>query len=292
VAEGLGRPLVLFVDAPLVWEARKWGVSRPGWAGLVERAGERPQFLAADLVACVSEEVAAEVEAHGVSRRRIEVTPCGVDLDVFTPSASGDEVRRRYGLEGKMVVGWVGSFRSFHGVELALEAASRLRDRIPELSLLLVGDGLERPRMEGLALDLGLSNIVFTGTVPYQEVATHISAMDVALVLDRGDQSFHYSPLKLKEYAACGRAIIAPRVGELGRLLCHDVDSVLVPPGDPGGLADAVEGLHGDPERRRRLASAARAKAAEAWSWDRQLHRVVDALNDVGTAARTSSRPA
>jgi glycosyltransferase involved in cell wall biosynthesis len=284
LARARGVPLVLFVDAPLVWEARKWGVRRPGWGKLLELAGERWQLRSADLVACVSDEVADELKTRGVSPDRLVVTPCSVDLETFTPETSGESVRQRFGLEGKFVVGWLGSFRRFHGVDLTLQAAALIQDRVPDLALLLVGDGLERPRMERLAHDLGLRNAVFTGTVPHSDVAGHIAAMDVSLVLDRGEQGFHYSPLKLREYMACGKAVIGPSVGELNRVLTDGVDGLLVRPGDPETLAAAIENLHGNPSRRRLLGSAARAKVAQEWSWDRQLERVFEALTNLAPA--------
>jgi glycosyltransferase involved in cell wall biosynthesis len=285
-ARAIGAPLVLFVDAPLVWEARKWGVRRPGWETLVERTGETPQLRGADLVACVSDEVAAEVEGHGVSPARIVVTPCGVDPNVFTPDTSGEAVRLRLGIDGRFVVGWLGSFRDFHGVELGLHAVRSLQERLQNLALLLVGDGMERPRMERLAQELGLREVTFTGTVRYTEVAEHIAAMDVALVLDRGDRDFHYSPLKLKEYMACGKAVVGPEVGELARDVKDGVEGLLVRPGDAGSLAGAIEHLHRDPERRRELGLAARRKVVREWTWDRQLSRVLDALDRVPSGVR------
>jgi len=279
-----GKPLVLFVDAPLVWEARKWGVRRPGWGRLVELAGETPQFRSADLVACVSDEVAEEVGRRGVPADRIVVTPCGVDADAFSPNVSGEAVRGRLGLEGRFVVGWVGSFRRFHGVDIALRAAALLRERVPDLALLLVGDGFERSAMERLAGELALRNVVFTGTVAYPEVAEYIAAMDVALVLDRGDQGFHYSPLKLKEYMACGRSVVGPRVGELARHLIDGRDGLLVRPGDPAGLADAVERLSADPSLRLSLGATAREKALLGWTWDRQLATVLERLGSLDPA--------
>lgn len=279
----LGRsrrcPVILFVDAPTVWEERRWGVGRPGWRNLVERTGERPQFRSADLLACVSEEVAAALLERGAAEDRILVTPCVADLDLFTPKVDRGAVRDRLGLSGRFVVGWVGSFRRFHAVELAIEAAAALRDSIPNLSLLLVGDGLERPRLEGLARDAGLRDVVFTGTVPYAEMPGYIAAMDLALVLapDHGD--FHYSPLKLREYMACARAMVVPRVGQVGRLVSDGVDALVIDPGDARALGHAIERAHRRPELRRALGTAARRKVALEGSWDRQVVRALEALN-------------
>jgi glycosyltransferase involved in cell wall biosynthesis len=279
VARAKGCPVVLFVDAPTVWEESRWGVRRPGWGSLVERTGERPQFRSADLVACVSEEVAEALVERGAPEKRVLVTPCVADLDIFTPDAGGSDTREELGLDGKFVVGWVGSFRSFHGIELALQAAASLQSSIPGLCLLLVGDGQERPRLEAMARELGLRDVVFTGTVPYEKMPRYMAAMDLALVLDPGKGDFHYSPLKLREYMACGRAVLAPRVGQVARFLDDGVDALLIDPGDARGLAQAIERLHREPELGAALGAAARKKVAGEGAWDAQVQRAIESLN-------------
>ncbi len=276
-ARAMRRPLVLFIDAPQVWEDRSWGVRRPGWARLTESLGEGRSFRTADVLACVSEEVAAEVSARGAPENRIVVTPCGVDLDRFSPAVSGVAVREQYGLQDKFVVGWVGSFRPFHGVDLALETAVLLREEVPDLALLLVGDGQERPRVQERARSLGLGNVSFTGTVPYDRMAAHVAAMDVALLLHDGRQEFHYSPIKLREYMAGGKPVVAPRVGQVARSLDDGVDALLVESGNGAAVARAIAGLRSDEGLRRRLGAAARLESG-AWSWDAQVERTCAAL--------------
>jgi glycosyltransferase involved in cell wall biosynthesis len=281
VARALRRPLVQFVDAPQTWEDRKWGVRRPGWGRLVERRGERPQLMAADVVACVSDEVAVQISAMGVPPDRIVVTPTGVDPERFGPHISGDAVRQRHGLQGKFVVGWAGSFRPFHALPTGLEVIRRLQDSIPDLAFLLVGDGQERPRIKELANAMGLRNVVFTGTVPHDRVGEHLAAMDVALLLDQGTVDYHYSPLKLREYMAAGKPVVAARVGEVGRSVADEREALLVEPGDAAGFASALERLYRDEDMRGRLGVMARAKAVLEWSWDEQLRRVQAALDRV-----------
>jgi glycosyltransferase involved in cell wall biosynthesis len=277
VARALSKPLVLYVAAPLIWEKSRWGLRRPGWGGLVERFGERPQFGSADLLACVSEEVAEQVLKRGAREEQILVTPNGVDLDLFKPTTSSG-LRDSLGLADRFVVGWAGTFRPFHAAEMALEAAMKLRDSIPELSLLLVGDGRERSRIEELAHRMRLTNVVFTGAVPYREMPRYLGAMDVVLLLDHGRGGFHYSPLKLREYMACARAIVAPRVGEIPRLVKDGREAVLVPPGDAHALAVAIERLHRDPTLRIRLGAAARQGIMTDGTWRHQVERVWAAL--------------
>ncbi len=273
LARSLGVPSVLFVPAPQVWEAARWGVRRPGWGRMLERFGECPALRSADLVACGTATVAEEVIRLGVSEDRILITPTGVDLDVFTPGTD-PELRHELGLDGRFVVGWVGSFRRFHSIDLAIHAIKQVEGA----TLLLVGDGPERPRLERLATEQRAS-VVFAGTTPHAEIPRHLAAMDAALVvLASADASFHYSPLKLAEYLAAGLPVVAPAYGQLQERLTDGTDAMLVPPGDVRSLADALIQLRDDPARRQRLGRGARASAEASWSWDRQIQRIVDAL--------------
>ncbi len=287
-ARALERPLVVFTPSLIVQEAAGWGVRRPGWQGILERSAEAPLLRAADVVACGSVEIAEQVGRLGVPEERLLVTPNGVDPEMFSPERRGDEVRRRLGLVGRFVVGWVGSFRKFHGLDMALEAMKRIESEIPEATLLLVGDGLERAHVEDTVRDFGLRNVVMTGTVGYLEIPEYVAAMDVAVITDRGAGPFHYSPLKLREYMAAGKAVIAPRIGEMARWLADGEDAVLVESGDTEGLADAVQDLHGRPDLRARLGAAARRKIIEQATWDIQLLRIDDALQSAAPRARSS----
>jgi glycosyltransferase involved in cell wall biosynthesis len=278
VARRTGAPLVLFIDAPLVWEHRQWGVRRPGWGGLLERVGERPLFRAADLLVCVSEEVAEEVLRRGGSEERILVSPNAVDTELFGASNSGDKVRERLGLEGRFVIGWTGSFRSFHRLETALEAVAILQEEIPELTLLLVGDGIERPRLEELAGQMAQRRVIFTGTVSNAEIPDYLGAMDAALVLHPGRDHFYQSPTKLREYMAAATPVIAPRIGEMGRLMTDGVDALLIDGDDAGSLARAISHLRQDPGLRRRIGAAARARTIREDSYDHRLEAVLTAL--------------
>ena len=142
-ARALGVPSVVFVPAPLVWQAEQWGVRRPGWGSWIERAGERSPLQSADVVACGSEAVADEVRRIGVDARRIVITPTGSDPGAVR--ARRPTATRRVagsGVDGRFVVGWIGSFRRFHALEQAIDAVAGLDDT----TLLLVGDGPERAR--------------------------------------------------------------------------------------------------------------------------------------------------
>jgi glycosyltransferase involved in cell wall biosynthesis len=209
----------------------------------------------------------------GARSRAIVVTPTGVDVDLFSAPLDPAPVRRRLGLDGRFVVGWVGSFRAFHALELAIDALQGIADA----TLLLVGDGPERDRIEAAAHARGVA-VVATGTVPHPDLPELLAVMDVAIVLAGRGETFHYSPLKLAEYLAAGRAVVAPDVPQIAARLDDGTNALLVPPGDGTALAGALNRLHDDPALRERLGAGARVAAAAQWSWDHAIRQVLAQL--------------
>ena len=277
-ADALKCPLVLFVDAPVIWEHRRWGIPRPpGWGKVIEAAGENRLFRKAALVACVSDEVSEEIGRRGIPEDRIVVTPNGVDLNLFGNN-DGSRVRRDYDLVDSQVVGWIGTFRPFHGIELAVEAVRAVQEKIPNVALLLVGEGSERQAIEELCRTRGIRNAVFTGAVPHHLMGAYLSAMDVGLVLAGDSSHFHYSPLKLREYMACSVPVIAPRVGEMSRMLQDGTDALLVDPDDSSMLANAIHQVLTDPHLSKQLSITGRHRMAKEGSWTRPVERVLDSL--------------
>lgn len=275
-ATAAGAPLVRYVHAPQVWEAAKWGVRRPLWGRLLE-AGERRLLRDADLVACVSAMVRDRLVATGIDPARLLVAPMGVDADVFSPR--GDTARGRLGIPpSAVVVGWCGSFRPFHGLDRLLAAFADAARSVPDLHLLLLGDGPSRGALETLAAELGITGrVTFAGLQPHAEMPRHLRAMDVAVVSSDGRGGFHYSPLKLREYAACGLPVVAPYEGELAEL--GDAGFLtLHQPGSRAGLSGAILALAGDAPSRERRGAAARAHVLEHWTWRVQLDRVLARL--------------
>jgi glycosyltransferase involved in cell wall biosynthesis len=272
LAVALDVPSVVFVPATVVWQADQWGVRRPGWGRFLERRAELPTLRRATLVACGTDLVAEQVVRLGVDEARVIVTPTGVDPEVFGRVGDRAAARRAFGIGEELVVGWVGSFRGFHALDQLVRAIAS----VDGASLLLVGDGPERPGIERLATELG-ARVRFTGLVPHDELPGVLAAMDLGVVLSRPKVPFHYSPLKLAEYLAAGLPVVAPAVPEISGRLRRGVDAELFEAGDVAGLAALLCALRDDDGRRHRLAEGARATAG-SWSWDHQVQRVIDAL--------------
>jgi glycosyltransferase involved in cell wall biosynthesis len=283
-------PIVSFVHAPQVWEARGWGVKRPGWGPLLERHGERPQLLASDVVACVSDAVRAQVVQMGVPEQRTVVCPTGVDAEQFGPQVSGAAVREQLHLVDQFVVGWIGSFRGFHGLDGLLESFATLTRRVATAKLLLVGGGPEADSVHDAVRRLGLDHsVVFAGEVAHGDMPGYLAAMDVAVVNAPKGEAFHYSPQKLREYMAAQVAVVAPAIGDVSQLARDGQEALLFAAGDTHELANRLVVLATDADLRSRIARAGRERVLATGTWDAQLDHLVH--SDAFTAAKARMRP-
>ena len=282
LARRLGVPFVSFVHAPQVWEGERWGVKRPVWGRIIESRFESPDLRRADMVACVSEEVGREVRRLGVQESRIVITPTGVDASRFSPSTSGLAVRTKYDLRDSFVFGWTGSFRKFHGLEIALHAFSELHVKHADARLLLVGDGLEKARIQQLASSLGIDEaVIFTGAVSHLDVPHYIAAMDATLVTARDNETFHYSPQKLREYMLCAKPVIVPSAGEMDRFLKDRIDSYHYTPGSASQLREIMDLVISDREQARMIGTKGYESVYQTGTWHAQLLHLVDKLNSI-----------
>ena len=281
VAQKMQAPFVASVHALKVRESRSWGVRRPGWAGLVERVGERSVLWRADLIACVTDEIAEQVAKLVGRDDRVTVLPNGVDTDTFRPGPADPQLRDELGLRDRFVIGWTGSFRPFHAVDQLLAAVRRLQEVDEKVALLLVGDGVRRHVVEQSCARLRLRDVRFAGAVAFDDVPRYLRLMDVCVVPADASGVFHYSPTKLREYMACGRAVVAANRGEVGRRFAGGQGVVTVAPGQPDALADAIAGLRDDPDRRRAIGRVGRERVCRTESWHRRLEQIRGALATV-----------
>ena len=279
LASARHAPVIEYLHAPVVWEARRWGLRRSLSGALLERWGEAPQLRSADLVACVSQEVADEAERLGVRSDRLVVAPMAVDPERFHPGADVGELRQTFHELGDFVFGWVGSFRQFHSLDQALMALRHLRDGGCAAGLVLVGDGQDRPRIEAIADELGVRQWVrFHGQCNNLQMPSVLAALDAAVLTAAKGQQFHYSPLKLREYLAVGLPVVAPSLGEMARLLDHGSTALLHEAGDAAALAGALAQLAADPALRGRLGVDGRRLVLATGTWDVVMRTALDRL--------------
>lgn len=279
IARRLRVPHILEVNAPLADEEARFRGLRLGW--LAHRA-EHWILRRADRVVVVSEELRGFAERVGVPAERILVMPNAIDPSLFNPGCDGRPVREELGLDGRFVVGFSGTLKPWHGLHHLLQAVALGGKKLAHAHILVIGDGPCRSELAALAAELGLADrITFVGSIAHDMVGRYLAASDVLVAPYGPLEDFWFSPLKVAEYQAVGRPVIASRIGQLASELGDSGGVALVPPGDESALAETISRLAHNPEHRERMARA--AAQAEVWTWDRLTGQV---LHEVDKARR------
>ena len=280
-------PHVLEVNAPLAYEQKKYrSLSLPRLAARVERTIWR----SADLLIAVSEPLRRRLEQEGVPADRIAVLPNGVEPARFLLDAERAAARERLKLAGRYVIGLVGSFKPWHGTDGLLAGFEDLHRSDPLGHLLLVGDGPLRAQLTEQVRLAGLEKAVtFTGAVPHHEVPAHVIAMDVAVAPYPALEESYYSPLKLFEYMAAGRAIVASRMGQIAEILVEGESGLLFDPGNVTQLADCLRRLRHSPALAQELGRKAR-EASGSYTWDHNAARLIEQVGRL-TGRRCNTSP-
>jgi len=276
-----GVPALLEVNAPLLLEQAKYRSLHDADSA---RDAVARAYAAADAILAVSEQVADHLRSFddGLANK-IHIVPNGVDPSKF--------FRDREPRDTPFTIGFVGTLKPWHGVDLLLRAFARVHGAHSDVRLLIVGDGPERETLESMVRDLGLHSAVeFTGAVDPADVPQHLARMDVAVAPYPDLSDFYFSPLKMYEYMAAECAIVASAIGQITDVLEDGENALLYPPGDIDALAQAIERLRGDAPLRRRLTAAARHAVLESHTWDAVAQRILELVDDA--SRRSQSREA
>ncbi len=273
-----GLPFVLEVNAPLVEEAKAF---RSLQLESLARDVAAHLFATADHVVAVSSAVRDYVRMLAPDAR-VTVVPNGVDTESIRPGAGSDTWRQTVAAadDNAFVVGFVGRVRPWHGVDILIDAFAQAHAAEPSLRLCVVGelDGIgpalrEQCRAHGLE-----SHVHFAGAVSPTEIPQVLGAMDAVVAPYPQLQNFYFSPLKVFEYMAAGKPIVASAIGQINDILEHERTALLVAPGDPAALASAILRLRAEPELAARLGRAARAEAETHHTWRERVRTVLDLM--------------
>lgn len=268
--------LLLEVNAPLFDERSKFDGIALTW---LARWTERYTWKNADHVLPVTQVLAERIKREGVTDECITVIPNGIDPVKFDDHMGTDEAKAKLGISGKLVLGFTGFMREWHGLEGVLDLL--VGEGNENRFLLLVGDGPAKKDIQQHAQELGVADrVLITGVVERDSIADYVSAFDIALQPDVVDYA---SPLKLFEYLALGRAIVAPEKANILEVLTDGDDALLFEPDNKQAFVSAIEELCVNSDLRNEVASNAKQLImTRKYLWDNNANRVIDIVASRG----------
>lgn len=273
----LRKPLIFNFEAPLLEETQQLqgaplGRLRRAWAHWVLRR---------NVTRACAIQVCSRATADYLQRRwqvapaRIHLIPNGCDVARFAVPSAGASAPR---------VLFLGSLQPWHGCEGLLQAFAQVLREVPAAQLVLVGDGPTRPALMQQAQALGLNgHVEFAGQVPHAVVPQWLASAQVAVApYPRLPVEFYFSPLKIFEYLAAGKAVVASRLGQIADVLRDGDSGLLVEPGDVAALSRAMVCLLTDAALRQRLEAGAR-RVARDYTWTAQAAKLLALYRDAAS---------
>ncbi|GLI30104.1 MULTISPECIES: glycosyltransferase [Brachybacterium] len=277
---------------PSVYEVRGlWEVTRgsrdPEWG-----RSDQYRYIArmeadaargATKVLAITQALKDELIERGVDEDKIVLVPNGVDTERFTPLPRDEELASELGVDGRTVIGYVGTIVDYEGLDLLLEATARLKRSREDFRVLIVGDGAKLEELQASAAEQGLDDVVtFTGRVPHEEVERYYSIIDVTpfprLPLPVCEM---VSPLKPFEAMAMGKAVIASDVAALAEIVTPEMNGLLHEKGSAESLTEQLTALLDDPPLAARLGSRARDWVVAERDWTAMAARIAKAYEEI-----------
>lgn len=275
-------PLILEVNNSEVWAKKNW--SRLFFEKLAIKI-EKFALQNADVIGVVSEVTKEQIKDLCGNENKIVFNPNGVNPEKFSPEIDGTHIRKELNLESNFVVGFIGTFTRWHGVETLFDAAVKVIEKNENVKFLLIGDGNLKATLELKAHQLKLEDrIIFTGIVPHDRAPEYLAACDVLVSPHLGFEDgtkFFGSPTKLFEYMAMGKPIIASDLEQIGEIIIDGVNGLKFSPGDSQKLCDLILKLYSEPELRVKLGKKAREDVIKNFTWKQNAYRVLSKVFEI-----------
>lgn len=276
---GWKRKLPVVYECRAFWEdaAVDHGTSSEGGIRYrLTRGLETTVFRRAAAVTTICEGLREDIIARGIPRDKVTVIPNAVDIEYFADARYPDSALiDAFGLRGKIVLGFIGSFYAYEGLALLLRALPAILANVPNVRLLLVGGGPQETELKALAQELGLaSRVIFTGRVSHGNIGQYYDLIDLFIYPRLSIRLTELvTPLKPLEALAKGKLVVASDVGGHRELIQNGKTGVLFDANNRISLTEAVLNLLDRRSDWPEMRSAARNFAKQERSWSSSVER-------------------
>lgn len=290
-----GLALGRYFDVPFVFEVRDlWpealvnvgALKNPVGIWWLQRMASKIYAGARHIVA-LSPGMKEGIVSAGVPDGKVTVIPNASDLDLFRPDTDGSSQRERLGLGDRFAAIYFGAMGLANGLDYVIEGARILAERgNDQIVLVLHGSGGKRAELQKMVRDLKLTNVIFSDPVPDKtEVARIVAGCDVCMTIYRAAKEHTWSPNKMFDALAAGKAVVINVPGWLGETIENNNCGRSLDPHSPQALADVLEELAADPQLCRQMGKNARSLAEREFARDKLADRLETVLLETLTHA-------
>jgi glycosyltransferase involved in cell wall biosynthesis len=269
------------------WEEKIWLEScgrnlRSRFVGFSFKFLERLLPVLSDSVSCASNSLKELAKKFGVKEEFIFDAPVGADLDKFNIASDGIEIKEKHQIsKNERIVLYIGQLHGAQYVDLLIKSAKIILQKYSDVKFMVVGEGFLGQHLQRLVYDLKLDDkIIFTGAVKHDEIPFYISSASVCVAPFRDTEVTRCkSPLKIVEYMASSKAIVASNVGEVSKMLGGA--GILTAPGDYHDLAKGIMALLSDSNLCKNLGRVARKRAEHKYNWPSTAENLLQAYSKI-----------
>jgi glycosyltransferase involved in cell wall biosynthesis len=237
---------------------------------------ERFLYRHADQVVVNSPGFIEHVRRGGAAH--ITLVPNGADPRMFDPQADGALFRHTHGLEGKTIALYAGAHGLSNDLGVVLKAASLLRDR-PEIAIVLLGDGKDKPALQAQAAVMKLENVFFIPPLPKANIGLALAASDACIAILKPIPLYAtVFPNKVFDYMAAGRPVLLAIDGVIRQVIEEAQAGLFIQPGNPQALADAIRWIADHPEEARTMGLQGRAKIEMEFDRDQLAQKMAGVI--------------
>lgn len=224
------------------------------------------------------------IDVYGLGSDKIEVIPNAADPEKFLPGIKPVVECCGYPLKDSKVIGFVGGFYPWHGLDLLVSAFGLISEDIPSAKLLLIGDGPESEKIKSKVRNLSLEDkVIFAGKIEHNNLPNFVAAFDVGVMPDSNEYG---SPMKIFEYMSMAKPVIVPDYGPLRDVIDHGNQGMIFKKRDVDALSKCFSEVLSNDDLRKRLGENARNYIIQQQNWMNNAKRTLDSFSEKLTQTR------
>ncbi len=275
-------PLVIEADCPPTHEWVNFYARDAFKLGNLSLKLEVAVLKQADAVITQSNQLTDYYVNLGIQREKIHMITNAANIQKYKNMEPNLDFRAKYKLKDKIVIGWVGAGVGWTGIEVLNKTMHQLMKEYPSVTFLMIGsqENMDFFR-EHFHKDGDADRFILAGFVPHEDIPKYLSCMDIVLAPYPKFDFFYASSMKLFEYMAAGKAIVATRVGQIAEVIKEGENGYLFDPEIPGELYQKVSKLVSSEKLRKRLGQSARIDSQREWNWDRVAEKMSTVFEEV-----------